>query len=136
MNYLVDANVLSEATRPRPTPKVLQWLTSHESDLLIDAIILAELRFGILLLPSGRKRSTLEDWFEKLEQTIECLPWDRPVAARWAELLVDLRKRGVVLPVLDSMIAATALYHNLAIATRNERDFERAGVRVFNPFEI
>ena len=64
MKYLVDANVLSEPTKPIPDPRVVAWLRAHEPDLAVDPVILGELRFGILILPKGRKRTTLERWFD------------------------------------------------------------------------
>lgn len=135
MKFLVDANVLSEATRPRPAQRVLDWLRLNEAQLAIDPIIVGELRFGILLLPRGKRRARLERWFEQGISRIPCLPWEAPTGLRWAELLADLRASGTAMPVKDSLIAATALVHGLRVATRNRRDFEKAGVRVIDPFE-
>jgi predicted nucleic acid-binding protein len=135
MIYLVDANVLSEPTRPAPSSKVIDWLSANEQDIVVDSMILGELYIGILALPRGRKRIQLEQWFDALVRTIDCLPWDAAIARRWALLVVGLRRRGEPLPLLDGMIAATALHHDLTIATRNTRDFKRAGVKVLNPFE-
>ena len=135
MIYLVDANVLSEPTRPAPSSKVIDWLGANEQDIVVDSMMLGELYIEILALPRGRKRIQLEQWFEALVRTIDCLPWDATIARRWALLVVDLKRRGEPLPLLDGMIAATALRHDLTIATRNTRDFKRAGVKVLNPFE-
>lgn len=134
MKFLVDSNVLSEPTKPVPDLYVVRWLRNHERDIAVDPIILGELRFGILLLPKSKKRRTLEAWFELGVQRLYCLPWDAPTAAKWAELLARLRRRGTAMPIKDSLIAATALTHGLTVATRNVSDFERAGVRVLNPF--
>jgi predicted nucleic acid-binding protein len=134
MKYLVDANVLSEATRPTPDPAVVRWLEENEPELAIDAIVFSELAVGVESLPGGRKRARLEAWFEGFRETIECLPWDSATAREWARLVVELRRRGRKMPLFDSMVAATARVHNLAIVTRNVRDFEPAGVEVLNPF--
>ena len=134
MTYLVDANVLSEPTRPSPNRKVVDWLTVHEEHLVVDPIILGELCMGILGLAAGKKRTRLEQWFDDVVRTIECLPWDAAVSRRWAKLVIQLRKKGQPLPVLDAMIAAKALEHDLTVATRNTRDFKTAGVRVIDPF--
>jgi predicted nucleic acid-binding protein len=134
MTYLVDANVLSEATKPSPDPKVIFWLTANEQDCVVDPVILGELAIGILALPRGRKRAQLERWFETLVDRIECLAWDVTTSRRWARLVTKLRSRGRTLPVLDSMVAATALAHGLTVATHNVRDFNQAGVQVLDPF--
>jgi predicted nucleic acid-binding protein len=134
MTYLVDANVLSEPTKKAPNPKVIDWLSANEDRLVIDPIILGELGIGILELAAGRKRARLEQWFETVVQTIECLPWDAAVSRRWAKLVIELQRKGKTLPVLDSMIAATALEHGLTVATRNVRHFKQAGVKVVDPF--
>jgi predicted nucleic acid-binding protein len=134
MTYLVDASVLSEATKPAPNPAVLEWLTLHEGEFVVDAIVLGELGAGILGQPAGRKRATLERWFGAVVRTVECLPWDASVSLLWAALVARLKRKGQTVPLLDSMIAATALQHDLTVVTRNTRDFRRAGVRVFDPF--
>jgi toxin FitB len=131
--YLVDANVLSESTKADPDPRVVEWLRRHEPEIAVDPIILGELRFGILLLPRGRRRDGLERWFERGVQQLQCVAWEAVTGLRWAQLLADLRAEGRAMPVKDSLIAATALTHELALATLNPRDFTSAGVRLVDP---
>jgi predicted nucleic acid-binding protein len=133
--FLVDANVLSEATKPEPDPRVLAWLARHERDVAVDPIILGEIRFGIFLLPAGKRRTRLERWFEEGVERIHCLAWEAATGLRWAQLLAELRTSGRSMPIKDSMIAATALLHGLAVVTLNRRDFEKAGVEIVDPFD-
>jgi hypothetical protein len=134
VTFLVDANVLSEPTRPQPDSAVVAWLTRHERDLVVDPMIVGELRFGILLMPKGKKRTRLERWFDTGIRRLQCLPWEAETGLRWAELLARLRARGEAMPIKDSLIAATALLHGLTVATRNRTDFQKAGVKIVNPF--
>ena len=135
MTFLVDANVLSESTKPAPDPAVVDWLRRNERALVVDPIVLGEIKFGILRLPRGRRRARLERWFDGGVDRLQCLPWDAATGLRWAGLVADLRASGAAMPIKDSLIAATALAHGLVVATRNRTDFEKAGVDVFDPFE-
>jgi predicted nucleic acid-binding protein len=134
VKYLVDANVLSEPTKANPHPGVVAWLRRHERQIAVDPIILGELRFGILLLPKGRRRARLERWFEDGVQRLRCLPWEAGTGLRWAQLLALLRTSGRAMPIKDSLIATTALVHGLVVVSRNRADFEKAGVRIVDPF--
>ena len=134
MKFLVDANVLSEGTKAAPNANVMSWLARHESEIAIDPIILGEVRFGILLLPRGKRRERLERWFDEGIKRLQCVPFDAAVGLRWSELMARLRATGRAMPIKDSLIAATALTHNLVVATRNRGDFERSGVRIVDPF--
>lgn len=134
MTYLVDANVLSEPTKPRPNANVIAWIRANESELAVDPVIVGEVRFGILLLPKGKKRAALERWFDAGVKRLECVDWDVETGLRWAELLAQLRRKGRAMPIKDSLIAATALVHDLVVATRNRDHFAHTGVDVIDPF--
>jgi predicted nucleic acid-binding protein len=136
VKYIVDANVLGELTKPDPDPRAVAWLRAQEPDIAVDPVILGELRFGILILPKGRKRAALERWFDKGVAVLHCLPWDANTGLKWAELLARLRTTGRSMPIKDSLIAATSLVHDLAVATRNRAGFGNAGVRIVDPFVV
>src|SRR5207237_9320932 len=124
----------SEPTKRTPDPGVMAWLRAHERDIAVDPVILGELRFGILILPKGRKRTTLERWFDEGVRRLHCLPWDADTGLKWAELLARLRTTGKAMPVKVSLIAATAFVHGMAVATRNSADVLNAGVHIADPF--
>jgi predicted nucleic acid-binding protein len=135
LRYLLDTNVVSETRRPRPAPEVIAWLDRHRGDdLFVSVLTLGEIRRSIELL---RRRNTarasgLENWLDEvtLQYAERIAAVDTVVADRWGRL----NAVGPRSPV-DSLIAATALVHNMTVATRNVADFEPTGVRTVNPFE-
>jgi predicted nucleic acid-binding protein len=132
---LLDTNVVSETTKPRPNPSVLDWLANQAGgDLFISVLTLAEIAHGIERLPQGEKRDRLRSWHAGLHQHAfagRILDVTRPIALDWAHMEATA---GRTLAVFDALIAATARVHNLAVVTRNERDFARLGVRIVNPW--
>lgn len=134
MKYLVDVNVLSELTRHAPDARVLDWLRLNQPEIVVDPIILGEIRFGISGSPLGKRRRSLERWFSEGVRSLACVPWDAETGLRWGLLLADLRASGKPVGMRDSMIAATALVHDLIVVTRNARDFARTGAKVLDPF--
>ena len=134
MTYLVDANVLSEAAKPRPAARVIDWLRANESEFAVDPFILGEIRFGISLMPASARRRQLERWYSRGIEKIHCIPWQGATGLRWAKLLADLRAAGRSMPIKDSLIATTALVHDLTVVTHNQRDFIAAGVKILDPF--
>lgn len=134
MRYLVDANVVSEATRQEPDRKVLSWLINHELACAVNPIILGEIEFGILSLPSSKRRKNLQEWFRDGMRAFHVLDMDAATGAEWALLLAELRRKGRAMPIKDSLIAATARQYRLTVATRNVADYKFAGIDLVNPF--
>jgi predicted nucleic acid-binding protein len=135
MGYLVDANVLCEATRLQPASNVVTWLERHDAELHISTLTLAEILKGIHLLAPGKKRRQLELWFEELVASFtgRILPVDEAVARTWAEFYARQQQQGRLLSSFDSLLAATAIAHELTLATRNTADFPKE-VSVVNPW--
>lgn len=136
MSYLVDANVLCEATRPQPDARVLAWLERHDAELHISTLTLAEIVKGIHLLSHSKKRRHLEEWFEELVASFagRVLTVDEPVARTWGAFYAKQQRQGQLLSSFDSLLAATALAHGLTLATRNTLDFPDE-VPVVNPWQ-
>lgn len=134
MTFLADADVLSEPTKPKPHTGAVNWLRENEADLVVSAVTVGELRYGILRLPAGRKRKGLLDWFDAGVDRLTVVEFDSGVARVWADLLAGLHRKGRAMPIKDSLIAATAKRHGLVVATRNTADYKRAGVKLVDPF--
>jgi len=138
VSWLLDTCVVSELVRPRPKVSVLSWIRERDEDeLFLSVITIGELEKGIAKLPDSAKRVTLEQWVRReLANRFRdrLLVIDSGVAARWGAIVGVSEARGQPLPVIDSLIAATSLQHDLTVVTRNTDDLERCGARCFNPW--
>lgn len=132
--FILDTMVVSERTKPRPDPHVRTWLSTLDpQQQFISVLSVGEIRFGIDRMPASANKRRLEIWFDELVPffTGRILPVDLAVAQRWGRLRHDVRRS---VSAADSLIGATALVHNLAVATRNVGDFSDFGVGVVNPW--
>ena len=132
--YLLDTNVVSELRKPRPHGGVVAWVKDQaEEQLFLSAVTMGELQAGIERTrhQDPRKASEIELWADQLAASYQILPMDVVCFREWGRI-ID-RKPNERLE--DAMIAATARVHHLMVATRNEGDFTRLGVRIFNPFK-
>lgn len=137
--FLLDTNIISELIKPRPEPKVVTWVDSTDETLLfLSVLTLGEIRKGIAALEKASRRVALEAWLEtRLRPRFSgrILPIDEAVADRWGVLAAAAAARGAPLPVIDGLLAATALQYNLTLVTRNARGAPGTGALVFNPWE-
>lgn len=129
---LVDTNILSELARPSPDPHVQRWAESVPLPLSISVVTLEEVSYGL----SWKPNPEVGAWFESfLDDACEVLPISAEIARRAGLLRGTLRREGHQRTQADMLIAATAQVHQLPLATRNVRDFERCGIPLVNPFE-
>ena len=137
MSYLIDTNVLCETIKSSPNKSVVNWFQSIPSDsLYISVLTIGEIRKGVEKLPPSKKKEKILSWldhtlFEWFEDKI--LPIDFEVADKWGYILGNSKEKR---PVIDSLIAATALTHNLKVVTRNTDDYKIPGVEVINPWRF
>ena len=135
--YLLDTNIIGDATKPAPSETLLAWMGEQaDEDLFVSALTVAEIRRGILEKPAGRKRVELEAWFAGPDGPPalfagRVLPFDEKAAHAWARLMAAGRAAGRPRNALDTIIAATAEANACVVVTGNERDF--AGVETLNP---
>lgn len=135
---ILDTCVLSELWKKRPNARVLRWFDATDDDrLFLAAVTVGELAQGAHQLADAQLRATYHRRIEDLrsEFAARILPFDEVVAVRWGAMRGDQARRGRTLPVVDSMIAATAVVHGLPIATRNTADFAGLGVTIIDPWE-
>lgn len=137
MSYLIDTNVLSELRRKTPDPDVVAWFSQRPSTTLyLSVLTLGEIRKGIETVADPLRRQSLIDWLETDLPSFfigRILDVDGAVADRWGRLIAAA---GRPLPAIDSLLAATALEHDLVLVTRNSKDFAGLPVQVFNPWPV
>jgi len=138
VKYLLDTCLISELVKKEPNPAVVSWLDEQdEQKLFLSVLNLGELQKGISKLPDGTKKEGLQAWvaLDLVERfTGRILELDLETALCWGRLQGEAEQAGEKLPVMDSLIAATAAAHGLIVVTRNVRDIERCGVGVCNPW--
>lgn len=138
MKFLLDTCLVSELVRKEPNPGVISWLDQRdERSLYLSVLTVGELQKGVSKLPAGTRKEDLQAWIEHdLAERFSgrILGLDLETAITWGRLQGEAEQRGEKLPVMDSLIAATAITHGLAVVTRNPRDLERCQARVVNPW--
>jgi predicted nucleic acid-binding protein len=137
--YLIDTNVISELTRIQPDSKVVAWMQATSEELLhLSVLTIGEIRKGIDSLPHSNKRALLESWLGNdlvVRFTGRILAVDLDIAERWGLISAQARMAGTPLAVIDGLLAATALHHNLTFVTRNTKDVRIAGINTLNPWQ-
>ncbi len=135
---LLDTNVVSAVMAPAPAASVLEWLNGRDAaTLYISTITIAEIGYGLRVLPVGKRRQLLEERFDEFVElgfVQRVLPFDHDAARLYAGLMARRREIGRPMGIPDGQIAAIARANRLAIATRNVRDFEECGLEILNPF--
>jgi predicted nucleic acid-binding protein len=138
MSFLLDTNVVSESTKPRPNPGVVAWLAAvDEDDVFLSVITLTELRYGVERLAQGRRRKQLDRWLQQdlpLRFEGRILPIDALVADTCGKLVARTESLGRPIEVRDAFIAATAQVHQLTLVTRNVSHFETTVKSILTPW--
>ncbi len=135
MSYLLDTNIVSETIRRNPNKTLISWLDQIPNEaLFVSVLTLGEIRKGVETLSDKKRREKLRLWLEHelptwFEDRVLTVDW--AVADRWGRLLAEV---GRPVPTIDSLLAATALHHELRLVTRNAKDFDYPGLEVINPF--
>lgn len=136
---VLDTNLISELWRVEPNPNVLAWIDAQAVETLyLSAITVAELRYGLAMMPEGKRRTT---YLERLDQDVlpvfagRVLAFDLDAAKAYADLMARARAEGKAIGKADGYIAATAVAHGLMVATRDSSPFEAGGLKVINPWE-
>lgn len=139
MNYLLDTNVISELVAKRPNTQVVRWVDSLDPQhVYLSVITIGEIRKGVEKLPPSKRRDDILAWLKTdLQPRFAGRIVDLTIAVMltWGELAGRLERQGQTMPVMDSLLAATALTHGLGLVTRNESDFQHTGVQLFNPWK-
>jgi len=136
--FLLDTNVISELVRRKPEARVTAWVEATDEALLhLSVLTVGELRMGIVSLPNASRRMALGAWLDgelAVRFANRILSIDAAVADRWGRLTARAEAAGRRVAVIDGLLAATALHHNLTMVTRNIKDVAATGVPVFNPW--
>jgi len=134
LNSLLDTNIVSQRIKPIPNDKVMQWLSQlEETSAFLSVVTLQELRTGVQLLPSGRKRRDLEQWLMvdiRRGYAGRILPITEEIADMCGRVIAKGRLAGSLPEANDALLAATALVHGLKVATLNRKHFEKLGVEL------
>ncbi len=137
--FLLDTNVISETIKPKPHPKVAAWIDSVPEEMLyLSVLTLGEVRKGIEAVTNSSRRLRLTVWLDHdlVNRFIRrILPVDLEVALKWGEIDAKAAARGRAIPVIDGLLAATTVRHDLTLVTRDCGHARDAGVPVFNPWE-
>lgn len=137
---LLDTNVISAPLRAKADAGVLAWIDAQPIETLyLCAITLAELRFGVAVLPAGKRRETLHDSLERRVLPLftgRILSFDATASQAYADIMARARAAGLAIGTADGYIAATAAAHGMLVATRNTAPFEAAGVSVVDPWNV
>ncbi len=138
MADVLDTNVISEVIKPSPNARMMDWLTSQPPrSLFLSVMTIAEVRYGLERLPAGRRKTSLFDWLRDLterEYLSRLLPVGRPEADLAGQLMARVVMNGLAPNLADCVIAATAITHGFAVATRNEVHFAPTGAALINPW--
>ncbi len=138
MNYLLDTCVISELVKPRPARNVVEWVRRQdESSLFLSVVTIGEIEKGIARLEGSRRKPRLRDWVDNaLSRRFSgrILSFDFETASRWGRISGEAGRKGKALPVLDGILAATALTHGLTLVTRDTGVLAPTGTEIFNPW--
>ena len=137
MSYLLDTTAISEMMRPGPNPGLVEFLTgTPDQSLFTSVLVIGEILFGLARLPESARKRRLTGRFRELRESrfARVLPVDEKAAVLWAGQAAEALGRGVAVPAIDGLVAATACARSLIVVTRNVRDFSSAGAKVLNPW--
>jgi len=137
--FLLDTNCISELVRPKPEPRVVQWMEAVDEELLyLNVLTLGEIRKGVVGMPQRKRRTRLESWLEadlRARFSGRILTIDSVTADRWGQLAAEAKRKGKTLAVIDGLLAASAIQHNLIVVSRNASGFTGLAIQVLNPWE-
>jgi toxin FitB len=138
MNYLLDTCLISELAKSKPDENVVNWvLSENETGFYVSVLTFGELHKGIEKLPESKKKEELRNWVnDELKNRFQSriIGIDMRISILWGKIQCIAEKKGTPMPAIDSLIAATALSHDLTVVTRNVSDMEQSGVRLLNPW--